>query len=239
MTVLELLTEVFQDLGVLAAGETPGTTDQELGLNKLTRLLDNWNAERAGVYANSLDVYTLVPGLNPHTIGPDTATFSVDQRPVSIDAASLVLTDDVRIQLNIRDAQWWAALELPELSTNIPSDLHYEPTWQNGSIYLYPVPAAAYGLQLLTRVVLAALAIDDTLTVPPGYHDAISLTLGEMIAPAYPPATPDPEAAAKSRARIFANNDSIPVLRTADSGLPRNGGRVGTWFDWRSGLWRP
>ncbi len=89
----------------------------------------------------------------------------------------------------------------------------------------------------MTRIVLADLAIDDTFTMPPGYRDAIILTLGEMIALTYPPAVPSPEAAATARARIFANNDEIPPLTTADAGL--TGNMRGRWFDYMSGLFRP
>lgn len=242
-TTRDLLTETFQDLTILASGEPLSDDDANLGLNKLTRLLDNWNAERAGVYANRETTYTLTPNLNPHTIGPTGATWTTPQRPVSIDFASLVLPGgslSVYRTLNIRDSKWWAGLTVPALATSIPTDLHYEPTWPNGSLYFYPVPNVAYSMQLLTRIVLADLALSDTLSLPPGYRDAIILTLGEMIALTYPPATPSPEAAAKSRARIFANNDETPSLATTDSGIPRQGGNGGgAWFDYRSGLMRP
>lgn len=234
-TVRNLLTETFRDITILAVGETLEPAQEEDGLAKLVRLFDNWNAERAGVYANRLVTYTLTPDLNPHTIGPTAATFTVTQRPVSIEWANLVISD-VHYPLNIRGSQWWAALLLPELSTNLPTDLHYEPDWPNGNLYLYPVPTSAYGLELMTRVVLADLALDDTVSLPPGYRDAIILTLGEMLALTYPQAVANPEAAAKARARIFANNDELPPLLTRDAGLP--GGR-GRWFDYKSGVMRP
>lgn len=234
-TTRDLLTETFQDITILAVGETLDASQAAIGVAKLVRLFDNWNAERAGVYANRLITYTLTPSLNPHTIGPTAATFTVTQRPVTIDWANLVISD-VRYPLNIRGAQWWAGLLLPELSTNLPTDLHYEPTWPNGQIYLYPVPTSAYGLELMTRLVLADLALDDDVSLPPGYRDAIILTLGEMLALTYPPAVASPEAAAKARARIYANNDELPPLVTADSGLSTGHGR---WFDYRSGVWRP
>lgn len=238
MTTRDLLTEAFSDITVLAAGESLSDTDAEFGLQKLVRLFDNWNAERAGVYANRLTTppFTLVPNLNPHTIGTNSATFSVTQRPVSIEWANIVISA-VRYPLNIRGSQWWPALPLPTLSVDIPSDLHYEPDWPNGNLYLYPVPAAAYGLELMTRIVLADLALDDTVSLPPGYRDAVILTLGEMIAPTYPPAEAKPELARQARARIYSNNDEIPALATRDSGMPTQCG--GRWFDYRSGTFRP
>lgn len=235
-TARDLLTETYQDLTILATGETLSDTEAAFGLQKLVRLFDNWNAERSGVYANRLTTYTpLTPNLNPHTLGP-TGTFTTSQRPVSIEWANLVISG-VRYPLNIRGSQWWAALPIPALATDIPSDLHYEPDWPDGSLYLYPVPAAAYGLELLTRIVLAELALDDTVSIPTGYRDAVILTVGEMIAPSYPPAVPSPDLAAKSRARIFANNDEIPPLMTRDSGIPQQ--RGGRSFNYLSGQFEP
>lgn len=234
-TVNDCLTETYRDIQVLAVGETLSAAQTENGLQKLARLFDNWNAERAGVYANRLTEYTLVPDLNPHTIGPVGGTFTTDQRPVTIDWANIVISD-VRYPLSPISSQAWAAQTLPLLSTDIPQYIRYEPDWPLGKIYLYPVPSAAHGLELMTRVVLTELVASDTLSLPPGYRDAIIKTLGEEIAANYPPAQADPVGAMKARARIFANNDEIPTLSTRDSGMP--GGQSYRWFDWQSGLWR-
>lgn len=226
MTARDLITETFEDITVLAPGDVLGETEATRALSKLTRLLDNWNAEREAVYASRLVTYTLTPALQPHTIGPaaSSPTFTVTQRPVSIDAANLIIpsgTADIHYPLNLRDDAWWASQPIPALSTSIPTDLYYSADWPLGQIYLWPVPSVAYGLELQTRIVLADLALDDTVSFPPGYQDAIILTLGEMLAPTYPPAVAQPEAAAMARARIFANNDVLPSLVTADAGLPR------------------
>ncbi len=237
-TTRDLLTESYRDIQVLAVGETLDAAQAADGLLKLVRLFDNWNAERAGVYANRKVTYTLTASLNPHTIGPSAATFTVTQRPVSIEWANIVI-DGVRYGLNLQGSLEWAALTLPTLTSSIPTDLHYNPTWPNGELYLYPIPVAAYGLELMTRIVLADLDLDDEVSFPPGYRDAIILTHGEMIALTYPPAVPSPQAAADARARIFANNDEIPALITRDSGVPLPSGYGGRYFDYRSGVMRP
>ena len=233
MTARDLITEAFQDLGILGAGDPLSATDAAIGVSKLTRLFDNWNAERLGVYASRLDTYTLTPNLNPHTIGP-TGTFVISQRPVSIEGANLVLTGGINYPLNVRDDEWYRTVTIPALATAIPTDLYYSPDWPNGSIYLWTVPTVAYGLKLQTRIVLASLAIDDTVTLPPGYRDAVTLTLGEMLAAAYPPAQADTAAAQRARSRIFSNNDTTPKLITADEGMPRQTGTRAT-FNYRIG----
>ena len=220
----EILQETFEDCTIYAAQDTLDATDAAFGLKKLTRLFDNLNAERAGVYAERQVTYTLVPALSPHTIGPSgsSPTFTVTQRPVTVEAASLVISD-IRYPLRMRDSSWWGSLSQPELSTSIPTDLYYSPDWPLGRLYLWPVPDTAYELELMTRVVLADLGLDDTLTLPPGYRDAVTLTLGEMIVPSYPPAVAPP-GGEKARARIFSNNDVTPKLATADAGTSRGSG---------------
>lgn len=237
MTTRELLQEAYEDLGILAPAQALSDEDADFGLKKLTRLLDSWNADRASVYATRFATYTLTPALQPHTIGPaaSSPTFTVTQRPVSVESANLVLTGGIRCALTRRDAQWWANLTIPALSSNIPTDLYYSPDWPLGKLYLYPVPSAAYQLDLFTRVLLADLALGDTVTFPPGYRDAITLTLEELIAPSYPPAQADHDGAARARARIMANNDVLPPLATLDSGMPGQSHRGGS-ISWRTGL---
>lgn len=234
MTTRDLLTECFEDLGIIAAGEVLSATDAANGLKKLTRLLDNWNAERRAVYATRLTSYTIVPSTQPSTIGPTGATFTATQRPVSIDGANLVLNDvtpSIRMPINIRDDDWYRALTVPGLTSTVPTDLYYSAEWPLGQIYLWPVPTVAYGLELQMRIVLADLALDDDVSLPPGYLDAVTLTLGEMLAPSYGLAV-DPSKAAAARGRIMSNNDDTPLLVTQDSGMPsnRSGSVIPTYY---------
>ena len=224
ITARELILESFRDISVLEAGAVLGDPEASDGLSKLTRLFDDWNAERAGVYASTFTTHTLVPDLQPHTIGPSTfsPTFTVTQRPVAIEWANIVMGSGesrINYQLVIRNSFWWGEIPMPGMTSSLPLVLYYQADWPLGKLYLWPVPSSAYGLELQTRVVLPQLGLDDTVYLPPGYRSALTLTMGEMLAPAYPPAVPDTAGAAKARARIFANNDVQPQLRTADAGL--------------------
>ena len=241
--VVDLITETFEDLTILAPGDAIRPADRDNALRKLARLFDNWNAELAAVYANSLVTFTLVPALQPHTIGPSASspTFTVTtNRPVTIDGANLVLTNvtpNVYRPMVLVDTEQFRSLTVQTLSTDIPLWLYYNAEWPLGEIFLWPIPTTAYGLQLQYRITLVEIGIDDTLTLPPGYRDAVTLTLGEMLAPSYPTAIPQPEAAARARARIFANNDVTPRLTTADPGMPKSGSDIRTTFNYRTGMY--
>lgn len=231
ITAQNIIKDALLEVGVISPADGLDADVANFALGKLNRLLDNWNAERAAVFANQIKTYALTPGLQPHTIGPS-GSFIEAQRPVSIEAANLVYSTGTRVPLNMRHPQWWRTLTLPLLK-GPPSDLYYEPSWPDGAIYLWPVPTTAYDLELFIRVVLSGLDLSSAFSLPPGYQDAITLTLAEDIVG---PLRAEPsgllvQKAREARARIFNNNDHPPRIATADYGF---GVRRGT-FDYLTG----
>lgn len=227
-TGLDYVTESLQELGVVGAVDPPSPEDAALGLNKLNRIFDNWNADKKGVYAWNFAPFTLTPNLSPHTIGPTGATFAATVRPSKIYGASLVLnnvTPNVNVPIRVVDEQWWLDQDVPDLATTMPTDLYYSPTWPNGSLYFWPVPTVAYGVELLIPIVLAEVTLASAMSLPPGYHDALVLTLAEdLAAPMKIDLSPVTAAKARrARARIFDANDPTVRLATRDAGMPSVG----------------
>jgi hypothetical protein len=242
MTIQDLIADVLTNLGVLGAGQTPSGRLGAFGLRRLNRIFDTWNAKRQAVYADTITTHTLIPDLQPHTIGPTGATFTVTQRPVSIEAASLVISD-LHYPIAIRDTAWWMRLTDPTFASERPTHLNYRPGWPNGSLYLWPVPSSGHTLELLSRIILASVALADTFTFPPGYELAVSLSLEEDLArPLGRPADQDLiDRARQARATIFANNEETPRICTADAGMP-GAGHGASWFggsfqEWVQGGW--
>lgn len=207
-------------------------------LGKLNRLLDSWNAKQAAVYGDFFSLFTLTPNLQPHTIGiaANAPTFSVaSSRPQTIDGANIVTgsgTSQVRYELDLVDEDWWKSQSVRNVTSPIPSALYYANDWPNGSIYLWPVPSTAYTLELMFRLVLAQLALTDTFTLPPGYWDAITLTLAESISTPYEKQVPPDFAlrARQARALVFDANDETPRISTRDAGMPGGGGPTGNYL---------
>lgn len=241
MTVLDLITAALQEIGAYAQGETVGANDAAFALQKLNRMIDGWNAQRLFVYNINFATYTLVPGLNPHTIGPSGATYTVVQRPVRIEAANIVLnnvTPSVKTPLNLRDDQWYAKLPVPSITTTIPTDLYYSPAWPNGQLYLWPVPATNYLLELWTWVIISQYASYVTIvSLPPGYFDALAYSLAENLAPSFgkQPGLLLVELARKSREVIKSPNSMSPSICTVDYGMPNENYKNLPSYNWRSG----
>jgi len=239
-TALNLCEDAAFEIGVKGEGNSLTTADANYLLGVFNRLINKWNAQREAVWASRFDTFTLVPALSPHTIGPaaSTPTWTLAQRPVGLDNASLILSGGslpIYCDITVRDAQWWSAQTTPTLSTSIPTDVYYQPDWPLGKLYFWPVPTTAYDVDLQTRVLVDEVELTTVISFPPGYRDAFTLTVAERSCRAFGrPVTPDLRAdAAQARAVIFANNDVTPRLATQDAGLPSG---QGTYLNWRSGL---
>lgn len=239
LTGLSLCRRAAIEIGHLDPQETLSPGDADFILGTVNALFDDWNAEREAVYSDVFATYSTVAALSPHTIGP-TGTFVTAQRPVTIDGAAVLLSGTVRSPIRVdHEAAWWFRQATPALASGMPTDLYYDATWPNGSIYFVGVPDGVLTIALRTRMVLASIALATTFTMPPGYENAVMLTVAETIAaPLGIGVPPKTEAAAtKARARIFANNRvPTPKLRTRDSGM--GSGRDGATYDYRTGSWR-
>lgn len=250
-TVLEIITDAMIEVGLLSPGEPPDGDTAQWAFRKYNYLLNYWAAKRNFVYSTSFQVFNLVAGLSPHTIGPGTAatpaTFPMSQRPVKIESWALILNSgQSAVDLPhkpLRDNAWWAMQRVKAIQTNIPTDLYYSPDQPNGSLFFWPVPNAVMPVRLeLWALVSEALSINDPIdgaggvgSLPPAYRTAIMLTLAETLQPG---ARKDADStlagmALAARAAVFGNNTASPRIATRDSGMP--GSRRGGGFNWLTG----
>ena len=237
-TIRNLVTAAFRELGVAPlSGDLPAPL-ASLGLSTLNRVLDSWNAQHPAAFADLYSTFTLSANTNPHTIGPSGATWTLTQRPVEILSLSVSPDGTVWVPIRLITREEYDAHTVPGLTSAYPSEAFYNPTWPSGSLYLWPVPTSAYSVELVSRRVLASVALSDAWSFPPGYEDALQKTLKEELTtmPMFSSSASQEQkdAARVARAVIFDGNETTPKLVTADHGMgPRRG-----VFDWRSGLIR-
>lgn len=245
ITAKDVIAAAFQEINVARPTDLD-PADATYGLAKLNRILDNWNAEQRAVYGSQIETFTIPTTGNPITIGLATNTPTPQltvtvNRPESIDQANILVgsgASQYRYALKIVDRQWWLSQSLPNVTSSIPRWLYYEPLWPNGNLYLYYVESSAYTLELLYRVALAQLTMNSDFSLPPGYLDALTLTLAESLLAPYHVTNPDDvrkveTAARMARARVFSANEQSLSLSCADPGLSQGHNLSG--FDWRSG----
>lgn len=233
----QIVTDALTEIRVARAGDSIAPEIQTFVLTKLQRLFDRWNANPRAPYAVAYPTFTPTASLNPQTIGPSSAVYNTAIRPLDLDGINLLFTGStptVRQPLTKRDRAWWMGQSLQGLTATFSTDFYYEPTFPNGSLYLWPVPTGSYAIELIAPVLFASLALTDAFYLPPGYRDAITLVLAVEIAPGLgQTAHPDTKEAAKSAmAVIFGRNDRVPNAVTRDGGMP---GGQGGGYNYRTG----
>lgn len=243
IVVSELIRLALMEIRSARAGEAISAEDAADGLLLLNEYLDHLNATDRGIYTTTATTYTMTSGLQPHTIGvtANSPTFTVTvARPDRILSANVVLTGNVRVPVDIIDQQQWdniragaAAGQAVTISSRVPLVLYYDTGWPNGSIYLWPVPTGN-SLELRYETLFADVALTDTFTLPPGYQQAVRLTLAELMASSWgqPVASETRRKAQQARDAIWDNYES-PLNAVPDGGS--SGGGTGGRFNYLTG----
>lgn len=206
MTVGDLCTAALQRLGIVGAGETPTTADLNLALARLNALIDNWRTQRLFTYSLTRTTFTIVSGTGAYTVGTG-GTVNL-ARPVYPEGVRLIDTTadpDLERALIRLTPEAYAALPQKALTSTQPTHYYYNPTYPLGTLTLWPTPTDAT-LQgaVYTPNPSGALALTDTLEVPPGYQLFYQETLAVHLGPDFE-RQPSPilvESARKSEADI-------------------------------------
>lgn len=254
-TCADICNDSLIECGALAPGETPDGELAQWTFRKFNYLNDTLQAGEWFTYGYQFNVYTLVANLAPHTIGPADSipapTFSTltQPRPVRLESAALLLPNSTTVDLDmdIQDHDWWAAQSVKAITTNVPTDVYYNPLSPLGELNFWPVPSVSRQVRLqFWKTISQFEDITDPIggvggpgTLPQGYRNALMLTLAETLCPGLSK-TPHPtlvSAALKARAAVFENNAKSPRTMSADFGMPRSGSRSGVRqdFNWAIG----
>jgi hypothetical protein len=228
----DIVDAALQEINVTAAGEPSDPQDSAWGLQKLQRLIDQWNARRELIFSVGFYVYNLIANHYPHTIGPQ-GDFNVPLRPVTVVSASFILNsgsnNPVDTPIKIRSSDWWAANPLKTLTSSICTELYYDPATPLGNLNFFPICNIANPVRLEVWNSLAqAISLNSKLGFAQGYWDAVVTDLAVRLCPSFEKSvSPDLREQWNRAMRIIeANNDKPPIINT-DEGMPtsRRGGR--------------
>jgi len=259
VTFRTLCTNALWEINVVAPGEVPDASELAFALDKANQIADNWNTQKVFIYAVQLisaapappigtgAAFLLSPGLAPHTVGPawgGAATFPIiTERPVRIANLNIILNNvfpPVRFPLKQRDKDWWATQRLQGIQTALPTDFYYRPDWPLGSIFFWPVPNLGYGAELeIESVIQGGTSLDTPFMAPPGYELAMTLTLAELLCPAFEKMPNQVLVGAAMRARnaVQGLNNAAPRINLDDFG-DSSSSRPRPYFNYRTGLSR-
>jgi len=256
-TVGQVCTNALYEINVVAPGEAPDALEMAFTLSKFNQLLDSWSTQAGKIFVLDLvsvspvapnAPFLLHPNLSPHTIGPaalqnaPAPTFLINgERPVRIHAINILqnnVSPIVRFPLRKNDKDWWSSQRLQGITTELPTDFYYRPDWPLGSIFFWPVPNYAYGVEIEIETFLnGSASLATVFAFPPGYELAITLTLAELLMPSFekPPNPVLVAAALKARQAVEGLNALPPRINLDDFGPPSTGKKRAS-FNYYTGL---
>ncbi len=216
-TVSDLIKGSLRLLGAIAQGETPSSNASADALSALNDMLESWSNDGFLIYHRVIESLTLTASTASYTIGSSGAFNTT--RPVRI-ANALVKqsgsNDEIPIRIYNEDE--WAQISDKTLTSILPQGIYYDPNFALGLIYVWPVPSATASLILYSDKPLSNFSlIADTVSLPPGYKEAMRYNLAVRLAPEYgrPISQDIAMIASESKAAIMRTNNE-PVYMQSD-----------------------
>jgi hypothetical protein len=217
-TIGDVLTGVLQDLGLIAAGETPAAEDQELALSRANDWIDSLPLAVQSLYAITRTTWTIVASTASYAIGVgSTVNVARPVGPEAIDNIGFINTTSSPTQetlfgrpLSEADYQGIAQKALTGV---YPQAWYYAPTLTTGTLTPWPIPTSS-SLQgvIYTKAQISEFATwATTFGLPPGYRRWFRLQLTSEIADAF---------------KVPVDAATMQAAREADMAVKRGNTRV-------------
>jgi hypothetical protein len=175
-TIISRAMRLGSNLGV---GEALSAAEAQNGLEALNAMLDSWANDNMFVFVLTNDIIPITANIASYTIGPTGGTVSV--RPIAIDPATYLDIGIVSYPLQQLTTNQYGQVTLKTLAAGIPQAIWYNPTFPNATLTLYPIPSTEATLNLWTTKQITSFPLLTTiLNMPPGYEDAIVMSLAEI-----------------------------------------------------------
>lgn len=183
-TVLDIISSALRKIRVLGAGETPSSEDAEDCMIALNEMLDTWGSEIGPLHVFSTDTHTLTAGTGSYTIGLNGDINTT--RPIDVNVLGSFTRDSggTDYYFNRRlSQQEYNQIADKTPGNSYPYAMFYDPTYERGTIYIYPTPSSGLTLHLLSAKPFTAYNdIYTVFSLPPGYKQAVIYNLAVEIA---------------------------------------------------------
>lgn len=222
MTAREIVSAALRKIGALASGETASAADANDGLSELNRMIGSWSTDGLLIYAKTADSLTLVAGTASYTMGTG-GTFSTT-RPQEILEALIRDSSNSDYPLTLRTLSEYASIGTKSSQSSLPTDLYEDGGYPLRTLTLYPVPSSAYTLIVYSLKPLTSVStLDTTISLPPGYDDALIYNLAVRLAPEYGKTVSDVVSlmAVETKAGAKRSNERQAFLKVDSALVPR------------------
>jgi len=195
-TALDMITSALVELQLYAPGEVLQDVDAATGLYQLNSMLDSWSNENLTCYAIREQSFTCIVNQSSYTIGQTGMPDINAPRPIKIitgpGAAYLMDSNSNRYPINVVPKDQWNLIGNLTDNSNIPDTLYYDNQFPLGIINLFPVPNISNVVYFDSYSAISDFAsLNTTLSLPPGYQEAIEKNLAVWLKPKFPGAVLD------------------------------------------------
>jgi hypothetical protein len=180
-TALDIITKALQKNGVLVKSETPASDEADDALDTLNAMISAWSNDSMFIYARTEENFPLVAGTATYTIGTS-QTFNT-ARPMEL-ISSYVRQGVTDYNLTkIPDETYYGIID--KSTRSIPRFINFTNGFPTATIKLWPVPDTTYTIYLLTEKELSSFTLNQTVSLPPGWEQALIYNLAVLLAPEY------------------------------------------------------
>jgi hypothetical protein len=236
-TVRDRIKRAMRLIGAAATGETPSADELADGLTALNAMLSSWSLESLLVPSIVREEFSFIGGQQRYSVGT-LGDFNTT-RPVKIERVTVEIqgANAFETPVDIVNVDQWVNISIRAVQSDIPTWVYIEGTYPLEYVNFWPVPSSAANKAVLysQKLISSFTSVNDAVSLPPGYDDAIDYNLAIRLAPEYGKAI-SPEVA-KIAQDTYANikvKNSRPQYLSCDPGVLG----VPSLFDWRTGDWR-
>jgi hypothetical protein len=186
-------------------------------------MIQEWSNEKLLIYYTLNELFPIEANTYTYTIGPDISCDFNTSNPIKITSAfcrdnSSGVNNDYKLEVIPNDR--YQEVFQKQILTNFPRYLHFIRSWPYGTIELWPVPTRSYTLNISqVKQFSQFTSPQDIVCMPPGYKDALALSLAVKMAPEYGQSRPDLVQMMNDAKALLMINNYEPVLLDTDAAL--------------------
>jgi hypothetical protein len=194
---VDLAADSLSSIGQLGIEQSPSPEQLNQALRYANRMIQKWSTLRYYIYSVASRSFAMTPGLQDYVLGPTAAgpgSF-VGARPVFVEASQVQSPGSSEyLPLNLLDRTKWGAIrdKGATCSANgVPQDIFINMQYPNLDFHLWPVPSNTCTVWLSTWELLQQfVTVFDTISLPPGYEEALMWNLALELCSSYDMAPP-------------------------------------------------
>jgi len=216
MTGRDLVSATLRLIGAIAPGESPSNAEASDGISTINRMLDSWSNDGLLLYTVTQESsFPLVPGAATYSLG---TLGDITTRPMRV--VGVLIRDSANRETALAPLSPEEYIAISDKTLQGTPTHYYDPGgYPRRNLVLHPAPTTTDQLQIYTERPLTALTLNDSVSLPPGYEEALIYNAAIRLAPEYGRSVSQEIAmvASESKANLKRQNYRPRTLSTADA----------------------